>query len=189
MASQMPFGSSGHPARKQENKEGKMTTKTTMLATVMLAFSITPSVAQPVMVKKFNAWGVYSYGNTGKNTCYVLTVPQDMKPSSVDHGENFFLVAPASGAAGDYGPQAKFGYDLDQDQNVIARVGEKTFRMISRGNTAWTLKESREGELVSAMRDGSTLVVEARSARGTKTRYAYSLAGLTAALKRADRCD
>ncbi|MEH0056636.1 invasion associated locus B family protein [Brucella abortus] len=42
--------------------------------------------------------------------------------------------------------------------------------------------------MVSAMRAGKTLKVQATSARGTQTRYSFSLMGLSAALQRVNRC-
>ena len=161
----------------------------TTLVTMIAAFSAAPCLAQPSLVKKFDAWGVYSFARSDKTACYVLTIPHTMTPSDVNHDSNYLIVARAPGTKGHWVPQAKFGYNLDEELGVTARVGGKTFRMTPRGDTAWTLKENREGELVAAMRLGSSLVVEATSRRGTETRYVFSLAGVTAALKRAASCD
>lgn len=159
------------------------------LLTLVAALVATPSLAQPSLVKKFDDWGVYSYASRGKATCYVLTMPRMMTPANVNHGDNYLIVSPARVDTERWVPQAKFGYNLNEDVNVVARVGDKTFRMTPRGDAAWTLKESREGELVKAMRRGASLVVEATSRRGTETRYVFSLAGVTAALKRAADCN
>ncbi|HSX76709.1 MAG TPA: invasion associated locus B family protein [Shinella sp.] len=159
-----------------------------ILVALVAALGATPSFAQPSLVKKIDDWGVYSYASRGKERCYVLTMPRSLSPSNVNHGKNYLMVLRSRGEAAHWVPQAKFGYRIDAKAGVTARVGDKTFHMTPRGNTAWTLKESREGELVKAMRDGASLVVEATSARGTETRYVFSLDGVTAALKRAADC-
>lgn len=159
-----------------------------ILVALIAALGATPSVAQPSLIKKFDDWGVYSYTNRGKPGCYVLTIPETMTPTNVNHGKNYLMVLRSRIGAEHWVPQAKFGYNLDKQVGVTARVGNKTFHMTPRGNTAWTLKESREDELVKAMRRGASLVVEAKSTRGTETRYVFSLSGITAALKRAADC-
>lgn len=159
------------------------------IVTLIAVLGATPSLAQPSLVKKFDDWGVYSYTGRGKPTCYVLTVPQTMMPANVNHGSNYLMVAPSRAGGERWIPQARFGYNLDRKAGIVARIGKQTFQMTPRGRTAWILKESREGEFVKAMRGGASLVVKATSARGTDTRYVFSLLGVSAALKRAARCD
>lgn len=160
-----------------------------ILAAIALACVAAPAMAQPSMVKKFDNWGVYSYKDNGKTVCYVLTVPKKMEPASVNHGDNFLLVAPKPGSSRAYAPQAHMGYDLKPKSQVTVKVDDDTFFMTPRGKTAWTQREAREGEFVDAMKAGSTLTIEATSKRGTETRYGFSLAGVTAALKQAEKCN
>ena len=61
--------------------------------------------------------------------------------------------------------------------------------MFTRGKSAWVLEESREPDVIGAMRSGSDMTVEAVSQRGTATTYTYSLNGVTAALKRMASCN
>lgn len=159
------------------------------LFATIIALNATPSTAQPTLVKRFGDWGVYSFASRGKEACYVLTIPRSMMPSNVDHGSNYLIVFRSRGNAERWVPQAKFGYSLDKEAGVTASIGNKTFQLMPRGKDAWTLRESREGELVKAMRLGASLVVEAASKRGTETRYVFSLTGVTAALKRAASCE
>ena len=51
------------------------------------------------------------------------------------------------------------------------------------------LEESREHDVISAIRSGSDMTVEAVSQRGTAITYTYSLNGVTAALKRMASCN
>jgi hypothetical protein len=145
--------------------------------------------AQPTMVKQFSAWGVYSYDDNGKKSCYLLTVPSSKEPSNVDHGNNYFIVAPASGSKAHYEPQARMGYPLKSGPTVIVRIGDETFHMFTKDNSAWMRNEARVGEMIEAMRSGQDMQVEATSQRGTATKYSYSLNGVTAALKRLNGCN
>ncbi len=157
-----------------------------ILAALALASTILPAQAQPVMVKTFGHWGVYSYNDNGKTACYALTMPRDMQPASVNHGNNFLLVAPKG--AGGYMPQAQMGYTLKAGSEVTAKVGSDVFTLTPRGNVAWLSRENRDNAMVAAMKSGSTLTLQATSSRGTDTQYAFSLDGVTAALKKARAC-
>jgi hypothetical protein len=143
--------------------------------------------AQPVMVKQFEDWGVYSYSKGGQTVCYVLTVPKSMEPKSVDHGRNFFVIGSAPGSG--HEPQAIMGYELKPGSRVKVDIGDKTFSMFTRGKSAWVVEEAREPEVISALRSGSDMTVHAQSLRGTATTYTYSLNGVTAALKRMSTCN
>ncbi|WP_457587741.1 invasion associated locus B family protein [Ensifer canadensis] len=144
--------------------------------------------AQPVKLNSFGAWGVYSYKNDGRDTCYILSIPTTMKPDHVDHGDNFFLVAPPPRSSSGYVPQAIMGYDLEPGSTLTATVGDKAFTLAPQGRAAWTRREVRDAELVAAMKAGATMTLNARSRRGTETIYSFSLKGMTAALKGAARC-
>ncbi len=161
----------------------------TFTLTIALALAgVLEAQAAPNMVARFNAWGVYSYKADGKTVCYALTVPTAAKPANVDHGDNFLLVAPLDGRSRAFEPQAAMGYQLKPGSAVRLTLGDKTFRMIPKGKTAWIRNEARGPELIKAMKAGSTVTLNATSARGTETAYTYSLAGVTAALNHAAKC-
>lgn len=123
----------------------------------------------------------------GKNVCYMLTVPIQSEPANVDHGGNYFIVAPG-GDKVKYEPQARFGYQLKPDTRVQLEIGDKTFWLFTRGDSAWMQNEAREPELVEAMRAGAEMVLKATSRRGTNTSYSFSLDGFTAAMNAVDAC-
>lgn len=162
----------------------------TILATPFLvaAFAL-PAYAQPgpQMVKKFGDWALYSYKSAGKTNCYALTTPQKSLPASVDHGDNFFLVAPKPSGSGFY-PQAIMGYDLKGGSPMTVAVGDDKFPFTPKGTSGWTQSEGDDAAVVNAMKGGSSLTLNAVSARGTQTSYTYSLAGISAALQQVSRC-
>jgi invasion protein IalB len=62
------------------------------------------------------------------------------------------------------------------------------FPFFTEGNRAWAQNEGDEARIISAMRSGRSVNVQATSVRGTQTRYTFSLMGLSASLQRVDRC-
>ncbi|MNF03552.1 hypothetical protein D3C80_2028960 [compost metagenome] len=80
------------------------------------------------------------------------------------------------------------GYQLKANSSVNVMVDGARFPFFSEGNRAWAENVADEAKLMRAMRAGKTLNVQATSARGTQTRYTFSLMGLSASLQRVDGC-
>lgn len=153
----------------------------------IVVLTASASFAQPSLVKRSDHWNVFSYQSGGKNVCYTLTVPTRSEPADVDHGSNYFIVAPGGGEV-EYEPQARFGYQLNSGTRVQLKIGDKTFWLFTKGDSAWMQNEAREPELVDAMRAGAEMLVKATSRRGTDTSYSFSLDGFTAALTAVNSC-
>jgi len=139
------------------------------------------------MVSRTGDWGVYSFKRDGKLVCYALSIPKQSRPSDVDHGKNYFLIAPAANGGGNE-PEAVLGYKVQAGSLVHVSVGEKKFEMFVKDNTAWVAEAAREPEFINALRSGNNMTLQATSARGTRTSYDYSLSGVTAALERVAHC-
>lgn len=163
--------------------------KRTFIIVSFVLFGTAGAGAQPSMLKQFDAWGVYAYKTGGSSSCYMLTIPKDQKPSDVDHGNNYFLLVPTRSAAAEYEPQAMMGYPLKAGPSVSVRIGDQRFRLFTKEKNAWLRNPARVPEMIDAMRAGSEMIVKGTSWRGTETRYTYSLNGVTAALRRLERCN
>ncbi|WP_455475060.1 invasion associated locus B family protein [Bartonella sp. B30(2025)] len=153
------------------------------LATAEIAWSQTPR-----RLDQFYAWGAYSYKSPENTVCYVLSVPLESLPTTVKHGDNFFLVTKRSNSPDTFEPQFMAGYTLKEGSKVTVTVGDKDFDFFTKDSSAWLASSVLEKQLVSAMRAGNNMTVRAISKRGTHTTYTYSLKGVTAALKTAERC-
>ncbi|MHC1547409.1 invasion associated locus B family protein [Phyllobacterium sp. K27] len=159
-------------------------TSVLMLGLVGTAFAQTPS-----QISQFNAWGAYSYQQGKGKVCYVLSVPVDKQPAQVDHGDNFFMVSQKPGQNVSFEPQFKAGYDLQENSKVLVKIDQRTFSMFTNGSHGWMENAAEEPQLVAALRAGQKMTINAVSKRGTKTSYAYSLKGVTAALKAISTCN
>lgn len=142
----------------------------------------------PIRMDQFDHWGAYSYKSGDGVSCYVLSRPIAQKPSNVDHGDNFFIVSQLSSGK-KLVPEAAAGYDLKDGGSMVAMVGDKTFPMLTKDRHGWVKDETQEPSMVSAMKGGAQLELQATSKRGTATSYSYSLSGITAALKRIETCN
>ena len=163
-----------------------------LASAIVVFFALTgAALAQsPTLIKKFNAWGAYSYTSPedGK-VCYILSVPTDKEPKNVNHGDNFFLISRRTGQDAGYEPQAMMGYPLRQDSKVTVDVDGREFTLLTQNESAWVENIAEEPALVAAMRAGATMSVKATSQRGTNTTYTYSLSGVTAALQEIQSCN
>jgi hypothetical protein len=165
-----------------------MSTKTILVAALAALTSQAALAAQPDLTRQFGSWGAYTFESDGDVRCYVLSMPTSMRPIDVDHGENYFLVAPRSKKPGDAMPEAVMGYALKPESTIKVVIGEQTFHMLTRDHRAWLKRRERAPELVAAMKSGKTMALQATSRRGTWTSYTYSLNGISAALTYARRC-
>lgn len=158
---------------------------TVALTLAGLAAGSFAAAAKTSYLGEFKDWGVYKNSELPGNSCYALTVPVNFHPAGVNHGDNFFIV---SKSGGQYSPQLVMGYDLKANSSVKVVVDDTQFPFFSEGNRAWAENVADEPRLIKLLRAGKTLKVQAVSARGTQTRYMFSLMGLSASLQKVDDC-
>jgi hypothetical protein len=148
-----------------------------------------PAFAQSATkIGQHNAWGTYSYQAQSGKVCYVLTVPTEKQPGTLDHGDVFFFVSQKPGQNVQFEPQFIAGYTLRDASKVTVTVGNQSFSMFTKGNSAWMENAAQEPQLIAAMRSGTDMKVQATSGRGNATSYVFSLKGITAALQSIQSC-
>ena len=158
-----------------------------LFAAPVLACAVPAVAAEPSLSASHGDWKVYTRGEGRAKQCFALTEPTTKAPASVTHGDIYFLVGNwASGAATEQ-PSLMTGYTLKPNRAPKARVGSHVTTLYGADNEAFVADSSDEKALVSKMRAGSTMTVEATSSRGTDVSYSFSLKGVTAALRDAKR--
>ncbi|GGD42151.1 invasion associated locus B family protein [Aureimonas glaciei] len=160
----------------------------TTAAAILVLSSAAATAQTPTRIKQFDAWGSYSYSSSGGKVCYILSTPTAMLPSSVDHGDIFFLISQKPGQGVSYEPQVVMGYKMQEGSKVTVDVDGKKYTLFTRGESAWMENAAEEPQLVDSLRKGQAMKVDAKSQRGTATQYTYSLAGVTAALASINNC-
>jgi len=159
----------------------------TTIAAPLIALSCPQAAfaADPKLDGTFSAWSAYSRSEGGDKICYVLAKPTTKAPSSVNHGDIYFMVANWKSGAAKEQPSLLAGYPLKPTSPPKARIGSGKYDMYVSQNEAFIESGSDERRLVKAMRAGSSMRVQAVSGRGTAVSYEFSLKGVTAALKKA----
>lgn len=140
--------------------------------------------AEPKLEGTFTDWSVYSRVEGSDRICYAIAKPEVMAPSSVSHGDIYFMVSSWKSGAAKEQPSLLAGYPLKTTRAPAAYVGSTKILMYAAENEAFIESNADEKNLVRKMRAGADMRVEAVSARGTETSYVFSLKGITAALRK-----
>lgn len=161
--------------------------KNTLLTLTLaaMAMPITAQAADPKLEGTFTDWAVYSRMEGGDKICYAISEPKSKSPSSVNHGDIYFMVSNWRSGAAKEQPSFMAGYSLKKNRAPEARVGSAKYKMFVAENEGFIESNSDERGLVSKMRAGATMNIKAVSARGTNVNYSFSLKGVTAALRKA----
>ena len=160
-----------------------------ILAGAMAIAIAGPAAAQSATkVGQYNAWGTYSYQADSGKVCYVLSVPVEKQPPTLDHGDIFFFVSQKPGQNVAFEPQFIASYPFKENSKVAVKVGDKSFSLFTKGKSAWLENAAEEPQLVAAMKSGSAMSVAATSLRGNPTSYSFSLRGISAALDSISAC-
>lgn len=135
----------------------------------------------PVLVSRHGAWGLYRGESNGVRTCYLLTMPYAWQPSDRDHGDVYFMLStwPHHNR---YESQLKVGYLMNGDAAARLTIDNKAFPMYVIDNNAWLASKADEERVAEAVKSGVVLTVQSQSAKGTITRYRFSLDGANDAL-------
>lgn len=135
-----------------------------LVSSLVLAASAAPALAQQATkIGQHNAWGTYSYQAQGGKVCYVLTVPTDKQPPTLDHGDMFFFVSQRPGQQVSYEPQFIAGYNFQEGSKATVTIDKKSFSMFTRGKSAWVENAAEEPVLIAAMKTGTDMKVTAKS--------------------------
>ncbi len=139
--------------------------------------------ADPRALGIFKDWQAYTWNESGKKICYMLSRPNKSLPNNVKRGDIYLMVT--------YRPKSKSkeevshitGYTYKDKSTVEVSVGDRKFKLATDSDVAWVPEGESDTKLINSMRKGSKLIVKGISSRGTKTTDSYSLQGFTAAHK------
>jgi len=151
---------------------------------VTVALIATPVLAQEVkLLQKYNDWAAYTSEGSPK-VCFAVSQPRDSSPKNVRRGPIYFYVShyPGDKIAGEI--SVKMGYPFAPGAKVTLTIGSDKFELFTKDEGAFVEKTEDEAKLVGALKAGSSMTIQGRSARGTNTSDNYSLSGTTDALDR-----
>lgn len=140
--------------------------------------------ADPVAIGRYKDWSVFTDTAGGETICYAATPATDKAPKAADHGEVWFYVTNWKSGRARNQPSLKVGYTLREDMAPKVQVGRSSWKMFSVEREAFA-DDSDDPRIVSALKKGSELRVQAVSARNTQVAYHFSLSGSAAAIDKA----
>jgi hypothetical protein len=153
-------------------------------ACIGAALSCTPALADnPTLLQKFSDWSAYGASGSPK-VCFALTQPKEMKPKNVKRDPVYFYVSAWPGDQVTNEISVKMGYPFSPGATATLTIGTQKFELFTKDEGAFIEKPETEKELVEALRKGSSMKIDAKSARGTPTSDTYSLNGVSDALDR-----
>ena len=141
-----------------------------------------PAWAQSVrLVGDFRDWSAYATSEGAGALCFALAKPQDINPIPDGYTEAYLYLTnrPAESIRNEFNLVAGYGFAPDSVATVT--VSGQAFELFTEGDAAWLLDPAQNDNLASAMRAGSSLVIEGTSDKGIRITQTFSLAGATAA--------
>ena len=152
------------------------------LATI---FSL-PSFAgsTPTELGEYKDWTAYSY-QEGKNiVCYMASTPKKDEGNYKTRGDIYAVVTHRPAEKSYNVVNFVAGYPFKKGSNVTVKIGTTSFNnLFVNDDKAWAPDVATDKKLVDTMKRGERMIVEGISARGTKTKDTYSLAGFSGAYK------
>jgi hypothetical protein len=157
------------------------------LAALIAVAAVSPASAQSVrLLGDFRDWSAYSAVDGVGNVCFAMSKPKEVAPQPDGYTAGYLYLThrPSESVRNEINIVA--GFTFAPDTPATVSVSGQSFDLFTEADAAWLLDPSRSDTLASAMRAGSTLVVEGTSDKGIKIRETYSLSGATAASRAID---
>ena len=161
-----------------------MTTKLSIITLAFTAMATASASAAPTAIGRYKDWTVFTETVNGETLCYAATEATDKAPKASDHGDVWFFVSNWRSGKARSQPSLKVGYELRADLPARASIGRSGWTLYGVGREAFA-QDRDDSRIVSALRSGSELRVEAVSSRDTKVSYHFSLSGSAAAIDKA----
>jgi hypothetical protein len=157
------------------------------LTLAVLACATTAATAQSTTaLGQFSRWTAYTYMAGGGKVCYAVTQPTETAPKGVNRDPVYVFITNRPKEGVRHEVSVITGYPYKEDSKTEIKIGSDTFVMFTKDDGAWMQNAAEESRLIGAMKAGSDMIVSGTSRRGTVTTDTYSLAGVTAALKKID---
>jgi invasion protein IalB len=142
-----------------------------------------PASSTPKPVGTFKLWAAYTFEDKGRLMCYTQGAPAGTIGKAADRGKAAVMVIQAPDAAAKDQVSIVLGFAPADDKAVNVTIGAKagrgkkfTLKKFAVGR-AWAESDSKDKQLVDAMKRYDWLVVYSVSAKGEKMQDTYNLSG------------
>ncbi|KRA47914.1 invasion associated locus B family protein [Devosia sp. Root635] len=146
-----------------------------------LVLTAAASAQQVRMLGEHRAWSSYAANDAAGAVCFAMTKPESIAPTPDGYSQAYIYITnrPAENVTTEFNLVAGFAFQPDSKATVS--VGGQVFNLFTQNDAAWLDDAGQSAALASAIRAGSSMVVEGTTAAGIKVTETYSLSGATAA--------
>jgi hypothetical protein len=157
------------------------------LPIALLCLTAGPVGAADEVLGKFGAWDAVATTQGKAKLCYVAGLPQKSEGRVDKRGETSLIISHWPAQKRFHVVEVNAGYEYKKDSDVTVKIGDRSFRLFTKGTGAWTESAADDEAVSGSMKAGSTMTVTGETARGVKTTDTYDLSGMTAALAAIDK--
>ena len=146
-----------------------------------LALTATASAQQVRILGEHRSWTSYAATEGSGTVCFAMTKPETVTPTPDGYSQAYIYITnrPAENISNEFNLVA--GFPFQPDSMATINVSGQVFNLFTQNDAAWLDDASQSDALASAIRAGSSMVVEGTTAGGIKVTQNYSLSGATAA--------
>lgn len=149
-----------------------------VIAILSLLSAATAAGPAPKNLGKHGSWQAYKKGDV----CYMVSLAKKSEGKYTKRGDVYTVVTHRPKINSKNVLSVHVGYGFGKGAEVKATVksrkGNKVVTLFTEGEVAWCADEKTDTMMVQQLtKVGSELIIEGQSARGTKTKDTYSLAG------------
>ncbi len=146
-----------------------------------LALTAAAQAQQVRLLGEHRAWSSYAASDAAGAVCFAMTKPERVAPTPDGYTQAYVYVTnrPAENIGSEFNLVA--GFTFQPDSVATVDVGGQVFNLFTQNDAAWLDDAGQSDALASAIRAGSSMVIEGTSSAGIKVTQTYSLSGATAA--------
>jgi hypothetical protein len=159
-----------------------MVSRFVSLVVLASLLSVGSAAAQSVrLLGDFRDWSSYTATDGAGPVCFAMTKPTTVTPTPDGYTQAYLYLTsrPSENVSSEFNLVA--GFTFQPDSAATVTVNGQTFNLFTQNDAAWLDDAGQSDALASAIRAGSSLVVEGTTSAGIKVAQTFSLAGSTAA--------
>ena len=146
-----------------------------------------PAVPTPTRLGAADSWVAYSSAEKGGQICYVVGQPAKTEPANIKRDPIHLLVTHNTADKTTNVISFIAGYKFKDGSEAPLAVGDKSFDLFTKDDTAWARDPATDKAIVAAMLKGKQAVIKGSSAKGTATTDTYNLAGFSKVIEDIDK--
>jgi hypothetical protein len=146
-----------------------------------LALTASAHAQQVRILGEHRSWTSYAASEGSGTVCFAMTKPESVTPTPDGYTQAYIYITnrPAENVSNEFNLVA--GFSFQPDSLATVSVGGQAFNLFTQNDAAWLDDSAQSDSLASAIRAGSSMVVEGTTSAGIKVTQNYSLSGATAA--------